>query len=108
MRLDANGCTRGPWTRPQRGTFGTVARNSFFGPHFFNADASLSKRFAITENLSGQFRAELFNVFNHVNLGQPNTLVDSPSGGKITGLAALAQMRSEERRVGKEWKQGML
>ena len=93
MRLDANGCTRGPWTRPQRGTFGTVARNSFFGPHFFNADASLSKRFAITENLSGQFRAELFNVFNHVNLGQPNTLVDSPSGGKITGLAALAQMR---------------
>jgi Carboxypeptidase regulatory-like domain/TonB dependent receptor len=93
VRLDANGCTRGPWSRPQIATFGTVARNSFFGPHFFNADASLSKRFRITETISGQFRAELFNAFNHVNLGQPNTLVDSPSGGKITSLAALAQMR---------------
>ena len=93
MRLDANGCTRGPWSRPQKGAFGTVARNSFFGPHFFNADASLSKRFAITETVSGQFRAELFNAFNHVNLGQPNTLVDSPSGGTITSLAALSQMR---------------
>src|SRR5438105_15818848 len=93
MRSASNSCTRGTCTRPQRVTFRTVARNSFFGPHFFNADASLSKRFAITETLSGQFRAELFNVFNHVNLGQPNTLVDSPSGGKITSLAALAQMR---------------
>ena len=49
-----------------------MARNSFFGPHFFNVDASLSKRFEFTERLSGQFRAELFNAFNHVNLGQPN------------------------------------
>src|SRR3984893_1236211 len=91
--LNTNGCTRGPWSRPQPGTFGNVARNSFFGPHFFNADASLSKNFLITEKLHGQFRAELFNAFNHVNLGQPNAQVDSPTAGQIFAIAGLSQMR---------------
>ena len=91
--LNTNGCTRGPWSRPQAGTFGNVARNSFFGPHLFNADASLSKNFHFTERFGGQFRAELFNSFNHVNLGQPVSVVDSPTAGQITSLASLAQMR---------------
>ena len=54
------------------GTFGYVALNSFFGPHYFNADASLSKAFKVNERVSAQFRAEIFNAFNHVNLGQVN------------------------------------
>ncbi len=91
--LNANGCTRGPWSRPQAGTFGNVARDSFFGPHLFNTDASLSKNFHIREQIGLQFRAELFNSFNHVNLGQPVAVVDSPTAGQITSLAALAQMR---------------
>ena len=91
--LNANGCTRGPWSRPAAGTFGSVARNSFFGPHYFNVDSSLSKRFQITERVGAQFRAEIFNVFNHANLGQPTAQVDSPTAGQIFGLAGLAQMR---------------
>jgi hypothetical protein len=91
--LNANGCTRGPWSRPAAGTFGNVARNSFFGPHLFNTDASLSKRFVFTERVSAQFRAELFNTFNHVNLGQPNAQVDSPTAGQIFAIANLSQMR---------------
>ena len=91
--LNANGCTRGPWSRPQAGTFGNVARDSFFGPHFFNADMSLNKAFRITEKVNGQFRAELFNTFNHVNLGQPNGVVDSPTAGQIFAIATLSQMR---------------
>jgi carboxypeptidase family protein/TonB-dependent receptor-like protein len=91
--LNANGCTRGPWMRPQAGTFGLVARNSFFGPRHFNHDASLSKSFQISEKVNAQFRAELFNAFNHVNLGQPNGTVDSPTAGQITSIATLSQMR---------------
>jgi hypothetical protein len=91
--LNANGCTRGPWVRPAAGTFGLVARDSFFGPHLFNADASLSKRFRINEKFSAQFRAELYNAFNHVNLANPNATVDSPTAGQIFSLASLAQMR---------------
>jgi len=70
-----------------------VARNSFFGPRFFNYDASLSKNFRITETLKGQFRAELYNAFNHVNLGQPVATVDASNAGQITSIASLSQMR---------------
>ncbi len=91
--LNANGCTRGPWSRPAAGTFGNVARNSFFGPHVFNADMTMAKNFHISERFDGQFRAELFNVFNHANLGQPNATVDSPTAGQITSLATLFPMR---------------
>lgn len=93
--LNLNGCTRGPWQRPAVGTFGNVTLNSFYGPRFFNLDSALSKRLKITETVSAQFRAELFNTFNNVNLGQPNGSVDAKTAGQITSLAtaSLAQMR---------------
>jgi hypothetical protein len=91
--LNTNGCTRGQWSRPAAGSFGSVARNSFFGPHAFNMDASLTKQIRINERFNAQFRAELFNAFNHVNLGQPNGTVDSPTAGQITSIATLTQMR---------------
>ena len=56
-------------------------------------DASLNKQFRINERFQAQFRAELFNAFNHVNLGQPNATVDSPTAGQITSLGPLTQMR---------------
>ena len=40
-----------------------------------------------------QFRAEAFNVFNHANLGNPNSCVDCAGSGTITGLANNATMR---------------
>ena len=95
IALNANGCTRGPWQRPGVGTFGNVGLNSFYGPRFFNLDSALSKRLPITERVNLQFRAELFNTFNDVNLGQPNANVDSKTAGQITSLATSsnAQMR---------------
>jgi hypothetical protein len=51
------------------------------------------KSFAVTERVRAQFRAEAYNVFNHVNLGQPDATVDNATGGKIFALATLSQMR---------------
>ncbi|MBV9608066.1 MAG: hypothetical protein JO187_00790 [Acidobacteria bacterium] len=50
---------------------------------------SLSKNIPIRERFSGEFRVDAFNVFNHPNLGNPNTCVDchGATDGKITGLA---------------------
>jgi hypothetical protein len=46
-----------------------------------NLDLSLIKNFNIWERLSVQFRAESFNMANHVNLGMPNTsFVAGPNG----------------------------
>jgi hypothetical protein len=93
QELAANGQTIGPWRRPQKGTFGNVGDNSFRGPRFWQTDASIFKNFRITEKVTGQLRGEIFNFFNHVNLGQPNGTVDDPAAGTITGLAAGALMR---------------
>ena len=90
--LAANGDVQGPFLRPQIGQLGS-GRNAFAGPSFFNSDMSLFKNFAITERVGAQFRFEAFNVFNHVNLGQPNNCIDCSGSGLITGLAANASMR---------------
>jgi hypothetical protein len=89
--LAAPGDVQGAFQRPQVATFGS-GRNPFYGPRFFNSDFSLFKNFAITERVAGQFRFEAFNVFNHVNLNNPNNCVDC-GGGAITGIAPNAHMR---------------
>jgi len=85
--------------RPARGTFGNMERNSLTGPGFWNVDASLFKRFQVTNSSNLEFRVEVVNLFNHVNLGQPNNTVGvpgdpRPSAGLITSTAAQNQMRN--------------
>jgi hypothetical protein len=41
------------------------------GPAQNNVDFSIIKRFAIRESKSIEFRAEFFNLFNHVNFANP-------------------------------------
>jgi hypothetical protein len=58
---------------------------------FWNMDAALPKDFHLTESKYFQFRWEVFNVFNHQNLGFPNTgccLPPLPDG--TTGLVHQA------------------
>lgn len=90
--LATPGSTQGAYKRPTRGTFGTSGRNAFRGPGYWQTDLSLTKSFAFTERFRGTFHWEMFNFFNHVNLGQPNTCVDCSIGtggtsGKIEGTA---------------------
>lgn len=98
QQLTANGQTIGPWERPAKGTIGTVGRNSFTGPGFFDADITAAKEFALTERIRAQFRADIFNVFNHANLAQPSTCVDCPTAGEIFALLnnGLVRMRTAQ------------
>ncbi len=50
---------------------GNVGRNVLRGPGRFNVDFSVIRRFRIRESKSIEFRAEFFNLFNHVNLANP-------------------------------------
>jgi hypothetical protein len=54
------------------GTIGTVGRNSLRGPAYFQLDLSGMKNFAITERVTMQFRADIFNIFNHPNFTNPD------------------------------------
>lgn len=68
------------------GTYGTVAKGSFVGPHYVDWDASLTRKFPIREQSFLQFEADYFNLMNHTNLGDPNTTLGS-SFGKITSTS---------------------
>ncbi len=86
------------FSRPQVGTFGDMERGSLIGPGFWNVDASLFKRFAFRRT-SLELRLEAVNVFNHVNLGNPDTTIgvpgnDNPNAGRITSTAGNWQARN--------------
>jgi len=64
---------------PQPGQNGR-GRNFVLGPSFWNLDSGLSKNFKMTERVNLQFRAEFFNILNHVNFENPrNATSGSPS-----------------------------
>jgi len=62
--------------QPAAGTFGDLGRNAIFGPHFWDVDFSITKETHITERVSLQLRAELFNIFNHPNFALPNFFIN--------------------------------
>ena len=70
------------------GTFGTAPR--FFsylrGPNYQNWDTSLMKNWQFTESMRLQFRAELFNTFNHPQFYAPEN-----GGAAYTGCDPNAQ-----------------
>jgi len=77
---------------PAAGTYGNLGRGTFTGPGLAALDVSLFKNTAVREKTAVQFRAEFFNLLNHVNLGMPNATVFSgtavsAAAGLITTLA---------------------
>jgi hypothetical protein len=48
-------------------TYGTAGRNIVRGPGFQNWDLSIFKMFPVREQMRFEFRAEFFNIWNHVN-----------------------------------------
>lgn len=69
------------------GTYGVLGRNTFRGPGSFNLDYGLHKDFPIREQMKFQFRFEAFNLFNNVNLANPNGTVSSGNFMKITSAS---------------------
>jgi len=73
--------------------FSTTRRNIFRGPHYFNSDFDLLKRFRLTEHSDFAVGANFFNVFNHPNFASPNTDVNgiyNAPFGTITSTAVPA------------------
>ena len=88
-------------TGPNQGRFGTLGRNTFRGPAYYDFDYALIKdtpyghRRSGTELVDVQFRGEFFNLFNVVNMGLPaNTLVGAGFGeiSKTAGTSRQIQL----------------
>jgi len=75
--VDANGnpttgyvqwFSKSAYVLPAAGIFSPTPRGSVYGPGFGTVDASLIKNTALYENVKLQLRAEMFNIFNRLNL----------------------------------------
>jgi len=51
-------------------------------------DAESLRQFRVTERVGLRFRAEFFNIFNHLNFGNPNNDLTSPLFGQSTQTLA--------------------
>jgi hypothetical protein len=76
-----------PYTR-----YGNAGEGVIIGPGSVNFDFSFFKNFNFTERIRLQFRAEMFNGFNHVNLGNPNTNVSDKAHFGVISSAAGARI----------------
>jgi len=76
--LDVNAYAVQPVNTP-----GNAARNSAYGPRFFNTNFVLAKSFTLTEGKVVDFRWEAYNLFNTVNFGNPNTGFGGTTFGQI-------------------------
>jgi len=88
------------FAQPAAGTFGNLGRNTLRGPGYAEVDFAAVKNTAITERVSLQFRAEMFNLFNRVNLPipgsgspssttPPSTRLNTSSFGRITATTGV-------------------
>ena len=78
------------------GTFGNAGRNILRGPKLAEADISMFKTTRISERFGLQFRAEVFNLLNHTNLGLPGLVMftatgPSPTAATITRTATTSR-----------------
>ena len=68
--------------------FGTIGRNSIFGPRFFGVDLALMKDVKLTEKVTFTFGAQAYNLFNHANFDQPQADISNPNFGMITNTVS--------------------
>jgi Carboxypeptidase regulatory-like domain/TonB dependent receptor len=80
------------FARPATGTFGDLPRNELRGPGYWRVDASLFKHFMFADDRFVEIRIEAVNLFNHVNLGNPDAELGvpgnpNPNAGRINSTA---------------------
>jgi outer membrane receptor protein involved in Fe transport len=80
------------FSKPAVGTYGNLPRNALTGPGYWRTDASLFKNFNFTENTRLQFRIEVVNLFNHVNL-------DLPPGGNEVNIGDPASPNANAAKI---------
>jgi hypothetical protein len=73
-------------------TYGSLGRDTLFGPGRVNFDLSLIKDFKFNERVKATFRTEAFNLFNHPQFGQPNASIGNNQAGLISGTVGNARL----------------
>jgi hypothetical protein len=83
----------GAFALPDMFTFGNAPRNVLRGPSSKVTDLALSKYFPVGGSVRLQVRAEIFNLFNTVNYGNPNASFGAAAFGRITSAGPMRQVQ---------------
>ncbi|MGE0404814.1 MAG: carboxypeptidase regulatory-like domain-containing protein [Candidatus Korobacteraceae bacterium] len=70
---------------PPAGRYGNAGPFAFRGPRISNWDITAAKDFRITERVNLNFRAEMFNAFNHLSYVRVNSQVGTGTFGRVNG-----------------------
>lgn len=116
-RLDTPGCQGNPvnpqdktqyvktqcFAFPTPGTrLGNAGRNSIIGPGLKNVDLSFMKNNKLNDRFNIQFRADIFNIANHVNYATPlkaSTQLFNQAGAAISSAGTLTQTATSSRQT---------
>jgi hypothetical protein len=96
-----SGKTVAEWINPAAfatpaGEFGTAPRDLLRGPGTWQIDLGTAKTIQLGERGRLEFRSEFYNIFNHPQLGQPQTTFN-PSN--ITGFGSIINYGELEHKV---------
>ncbi len=75
------------YTPSLNGQFGDSHRNDLHGPGYSDVDFSVFKNTKITERITAQFRVEMFNLFNRLNLAAPGDGFCTDTGNGLNPTA---------------------
>ncbi|HEX6466266.1 MAG TPA: carboxypeptidase regulatory-like domain-containing protein [Terriglobales bacterium] len=89
---------RSSFAQPAIGTFGNIGKGSLRWPGSYGWDMGLQKAFPVTERVNLQFRAEFFNVLNHVNYRSDESAISSAANSNGSSFGRFTS--AEDPRIG--------
>src|SRR4029077_11155677 len=88
------GAVFGCYDKALFGTLGTAKRTICCGPHISQSDFAILKTIPLTETKHIDFRAELFNIFNHTQFFNPaGNTTDGSQFGQVTQARAPRELQ---------------
>jgi hypothetical protein len=77
--------------------FGNAGRNTIIGPGMMDFDMALSKNFPIREAMGLEVRVSATNVFNMPHFTAIDTVVGSPTFGRVVSVGAMRTLQIASR-----------
>ena len=81
------------FSQPAPYTFGNAGVGIVRGPALIQVDMSLIREFTIGQKMRTEVRAEVFNVIDRTNFGNPGTVFGSSTFGVISSAAPPRQVQ---------------
>ena len=82
---------------PPAGQFGDASRNSIIGPGTLLFDMALTRLVPMKDNRMLELRVSAANVFNRPQLTSIDTIVNSPTFGRVTAAGPMRTLQLTAR-----------